>query len=263
MSDASAMSNYSLRDEIRDYWSQRAATFDTQVGHEIFSEEERRAWHALFLRHLGPGAGRRALDLASGTGVISHLLHDLGFDVTGLDWSEAMLQQARAKAAKRGCNIRFVMGDAERTLERPESYDVLVTRHLVWTLVDPKAAFHEWYNLLKPGGRLLIVDGDFVSDTLAKRVIRFIERLLPGAGGAPHAPNAMRETHERILSQVYFSQGARAEDVATLLRDAGFARITIDHDLKAIHRQQAKNLPWLKGFERATQHRYAVVAEKE
>lgn len=262
MADASVISNYSLRDEIREYWSIRAATFDTQVGHEIFSEEERQAWHALFLRHLGPGAGRKALDLASGTGVISHLLHDLGFDVTGLDWSEAMLNQARAKAAKRGANIRFVMGDAERTLEKPESYDVLVTRHLVWTLVDPKAAFREWHNLLKPGGKLLVVDGDFVSDTFAKRIIRLIERLLPGASGAPHAPNAMRETHERILSRVYFSKGARAEEVAALLREAGFAQTIIDGDLSAIHRQQAKNLPWLKSFERATQHRYAVVAHK-
>ena len=255
-------SNYTLRDEIRDYWSLRAPTFDEQVGHEIFSEAERQAWRDLFTRHLGPGNGRRALDLASGTGVISHLLHGLGFDVTGLDWSEPMLNQARAKAAKRGADIRFVMGDAERTLEKPGSYDVLVTRHLVWTLVDPKAAFREWHSLLKPGGRLLIVDGDFVSDTLVKRVIRFVEKMVPWVAGAPHAPNAMRETHERILSRVYFYKGARAQEVAALLREAGFAQAIIDRDLKPIHRAQAKNLPLLKGLERATQHRYAVLALK-
>ncbi|MBB3018995.1 ubiquinone/menaquinone biosynthesis C-methylase UbiE [Microvirga lupini] len=254
--------NYTLRDEIRDYWSARAATFDEQVGHEIFSEAERDAWRDLFLRHLGPGEGRRALDLASGTGVISHLLHGLGFSVTGLDWSEAMLNQARAKAARRGADIRFVMGDAERTLEQPGSYDVLVTRHLVWTLVDPKAAFREWHSLLKPGGRLLIVDGDFVSDTLIKRMIRLVEKLVPGLAGAPHAPNAMRETHERILRRVYFSKGARAQEVASLLRETGFAQVAIDRNLKPIHREQAKNLPFFKGLERATQHRYAVVAVK-
>ncbi|MBJ6124371.1 class I SAM-dependent methyltransferase [Microvirga splendida] len=254
--------NYTLRDEIRDYWSARAATFDEQVGHEIFSEGERQAWRDLFTRHLGPGEGRRALDLASGTGVISHLLHGLGFAVTGLDWSEAMLNQARAKAARRGADIRFVMGDAERTLEQPGSYDVLVTRHLVWTLVDPKAAFREWHSLLKPGGRLLVVDGDFVSDTLVRRMIRLVEKLVPGLAGAPHAPNAMRETHERILKRVYFSKGARAQDVAALLREAGFAHTIIDRNLKPIHREQARNLPLLKGIERATQHRYAVVAVK-
>src|SRR4051812_36943540 len=141
-------SNYTLRDEIRDYWSARAATFDQQVGHEIVSEAERQAWRELVLRHLGPGADRRALDLASGTGVISHLLDGLGFQVTGLDWSEAMLARARAKAEARGARIRFVMGDVERTFETPESYDVIVTRHLVWTLIDPKAALAEWHSLL-------------------------------------------------------------------------------------------------------------------
>jgi ubiquinone/menaquinone biosynthesis C-methylase UbiE len=256
------MSNYTLRDEIRDYWSLRAATFDEQVGHEIFSDAERQAWHALFLRHLGAGEGRRALDLASGTGVISHLLDGIGFDVTGLDWSDEMLKRARAKAAARGASIRFVMGDAERTLEKPGSYDVIVTRHLVWTLVDPPAAFREWHALLKPGGKLLVVDGDFVADTLVRRMIRLFERLSPKARANPHRPDAMRETHERILSRVYFSRGARSREVADLLRQAGFAEIVIDTDLKSIHRAQAKHLPLLKGVERATQHRYAIVAMK-
>lgn len=256
------MTNYSIRDEIRDYWSARAATFDEQVGHEIFSEEERHAWRELFLRHLGPGDGRRVLDLAAGTGVISHLLDGLGFDVTGLDWSEAMLSKARAKAKTRGAKIRFVIGDAENTLEAPESYDVIVTRHLVWTLVDPRAAFREWHSLLKPGGKVLLIDGDFVSNTLVKRVIHFIERLTGRTVANPHTPNTMRETHERILKQVHFSNGAKAKDVASLLREAGFADIEIDEDLSRIHREQVRNLPFFRALERQTQHRYAIVASK-
>lgn len=253
--------NYTLRDEIRDYWSARAATFDEQVGHEIFSEAERDAWHELFLRHLGPGDGRRALDLASGTGVVSHLLDGLGFAVTGLDWSEAMLERARAKAAARGRSIRFVMGDAERTFEQPESYDVIVTRHLVWTLVDPASAFREWHSLLKPGGRLLIVDGDFVSDTWVRRLIAAYEKLARRRF-AMHRPDAMRETHQRILSRVHFSKGARADDIASLLRNAGFGPVSVDHNLRRIHREQARHLPLLRGLERATQHRYAIAAAK-
>jgi ubiquinone/menaquinone biosynthesis C-methylase UbiE len=79
-------------------------------------------------------------------------MHDLGYTVIGLDWSEAMLAQARAKAARRQSGIRFLLGDAERTLEKRQSYDVLIARHLVWTLVDPRAAFVEWFSLLSPAG---------------------------------------------------------------------------------------------------------------
>jgi ubiquinone/menaquinone biosynthesis C-methylase UbiE len=253
--------NYTLRDEIRDYWSARAATFDQQVGHEIVSEGEREAWRALLTRHLGPGDGRRALDLAAGTGVVSHLLHGLGFDVTGLDWSDAMLERARAKAAARGAAIRFVLGDAERTLEAPESYDAIVTRHLVWTLVDPAAAFREWIRLLRPGGTVLVVDGDFVSPNLVRRLIGAFERL-SGRSLQGHAPDALKDSHRRILERVHFSNGARAGDVAALLRDAGFASVAIDRRLGRIRREQARHLPWLRALERTTQHRYAVVARK-
>jgi SAM-dependent methyltransferase len=169
-----------------------------------------------------------------------------------------MLAQARAKAERRGARIRFVMGDAERTLEAPGSYDVIVTRHLVWTLVDPRAAFREWLALLKPGGKLLVVDGDFVTDTLARRVIRTLERLL--ASSRPTDP--VRQAHERILSRVHFSKGARAGEVSDLLREAGFQDVVVDRDLRRIHRAQARHMPLFKSLERATQHRYAITATK-
>lgn len=254
--------NYTLRDEIRDYWSARAPTFDQQVGHEIFSDAEREAWRALFLRHLGTGAGRRALDLAAGTGVISHLLDGMGFEVTGLDWSDAMLERARAKAASRDARIRFMLGDAERTLEPADSYDVVVTRHLVWTLVDPPSAFREWLRLLRPGGALLVIDGDFVTSGWARRLIAMLDRL-SGSGLPAHRLDDMRATHARILSQVYFKHGARADEVAGLLRQAGFGSTTIDTDLGRIHRAQARHLPFLRALDRSTQHRYAILAVKD
>ncbi|MDI7864208.1 class I SAM-dependent methyltransferase [Rhizobiaceae bacterium n13] len=257
--------NFTLRDEIKAYWSARAATFDLSPGHEIFSEEERAAWHALIKRHLGPGDGRKALDLASGTGVISHLMDDLGYRVTGIDWSEAMLERARAKAASRGRAIRFQLGDAESTLEADDSYDVIVTRHLVWTLVDPLACFREWLRVLKPGGRLLIIDGDFVNTSLAERLVKRLAAVLERTGAAkaqaPHAPAAMADTHESILSRVHFSAGARVHAVCPMLADAGFSLVMTDTNLRQIHKAQANHFGFLKNLARGLQHRYAIVAQ--
>lgn len=267
MNETATLSNYDLREEIKDYWGKRAETFDTQPGHEIFSEDEKQAWHDLLIRHLGEAADRTALDLASGTGVVSHLLDDLGFRVTGMDWAEPMLERARAKAKQRARPIRFVMGDAERTLEPDEAYDVITNRHLVWTLVDPKAAFKEWHRILKPGGRLLIVDGDFVNPSPAARLVSALGRLAAAFGFARGAAQAgksaeMMETHRSILSRVYFSEGARAEAVMALLSEAGFSAVALDTNLRAINRSQAKNFGFLKSLERATQHRYAICARK-
>ncbi|WP_108658237.1 class I SAM-dependent methyltransferase [Acuticoccus kandeliae] len=256
-------SNFGIRDEIAAYWSARAATFDEQPGHEIFSEPERRAWHALIHRHLGDGAGRTALDLATGTGVIAHLLDDLGFRVTGLDWSEAMLDRAKAKAAARGRPIRFLHGDAEATMLPDAACEVIVTRHLVWTLVDPPAAFREWRRVLTPGGTLLIVDGDFVTPTVVARLATLLVRLKGAllrrpAAGAVKAE--MQRTHQDILSRLPFAHGARAGEIAALLKDAGFGDIVIDEDLGAIHRAQARHMHLSKGLERMLQHRYAIRA---
>ncbi|WP_137129117.1 class I SAM-dependent methyltransferase [Rhizobium sp. FY34] len=267
MQQLATQTNYNLRDEIKAYWSARAETFDSQPGHEIFSEDERAAWHALIARHLGAGEGRKALDLASGTGVVSHLLDDLGFSVTGMDWAEPMLERAREKAKARGRSIRFFMGDAENTLEPDAVYDVITNRHLVWTLVDPKTAFLEWYRVLKPGGRLLIVDGDFVNPSLVSRIANRLASLAQsfgiGAKRPHHGPAAnLTDTHRSILSRVYFSKGARAEAVMALLKEAGFSSVTVDTNMRAIHKAQKKNFGFLKGLERATQHRYAICAVK-
>ena len=255
--------NHTIKDEIRDYWSKRSETFDLSPGHEIFNDEERSGWHALFRRHLGDGDGRPVLDVASGTGVISLLLDDLGFEVTGLDFSEAMLSRARGKIKKRGVGVRFVLGDAERTLEPDGAYEAIVNRHLVWTLVNPQAAFGEWFRVLKPGGRLLIVDAD--TPVPRTRRAAFLRALAKMAGlfSPPEArPGVDRALHEKIVSQVYFSKGAEADRIVELLRAVGFENIVVDRDLKTIHRGQGRNMPLRQRLERASQDRFAISARK-
>ena len=256
MSDVGA--NYSIRDEIRDFWSERAATFDQSVGHEIFSEAERQGWHGLIRKHLGDGRGRAALDLASGTGVISHLMHDMGFAVTGADWSEAMMEQARAKSRQRGTSIRFILRDAENTHEPRNSYDVITNRHLVWTLVDAPAAFREWFDLLKPGGKLLIVDGNMGRKS-------WVTQLRLRFGGKPGHSNlspGMSERLQRIREQVHFSGEMPAEAVVAELLRAGFIDPKIDRRLGAIHWPQARRMPFWRALERLTQDRFAICVTK-
>lgn len=260
----SQVKNYSIRDEIREFWSERAATFDQSVGHEVFSEAERRGWHRLIRKHLGVGQQRPLLDLACGTAVISHLMHDMGFQVTGLDWSDAMLAQARAKAAKRGTDIRFITRDAENTGEPDNSYDAITNRHLVWTLVDVPAAFAEWHRVLKPGGRLLIVDGNMGKPSWVARLHGTVNKALglPQPTRGHNMDPALAERHRRIREQVYFNNGMPPAAVVDLLQKAGFVDIVVDRNLWDIHLAQASKMPFWRAAERLASERFAIRATK-
>ena len=98
---------------------------------------------------------------------------------------------------------------------------------------------------------------------MLKAATRFASRIGLARDAMHGAPNAdMAETHNRILSRVHFSGGAHADAVADLLKEAGFSKVTIDQDMRAIHKAQRKNFSFFKGLERGTQHRYAICAEK-
>lgn len=253
------MSNFSVREQIREYWSIRASNYDDGRGHGIEQFKERPAWLSLIEEHLGPGNGRRALDLATGTGEIAMLLHAAGFDVTGVDFAEPMLERARAKAKAAEAQIRFIMRDVENTHEPDGAYDVLMTRNLVWTLIDPAASFAEWRRLLRPGGRLLIIDADHVSKSWADRLHdTWISRF----GGKEHdhanlSPAQLAE-HRAIVDQVYFKEGAKADQVRQLLKAAGFTDVRVDVSMRRIREAQWFGGAWTGRLRAHVRHRFAI-----
>ena len=112
-------------------------------------------------------------------------------------------------------------------------------------------------------GRVLIVDGDFVTRGGRAKLYGFLARMIRAvAPGDDRMPAIDRERHNRILSEVHFAGGARAEAVADLLRKAGFTDVVIDRDLRAVRRGQGLAMPLHRRIERAAQDRYAISAMK-
>ncbi|MFD2264039.1 class I SAM-dependent methyltransferase [Lacibacterium aquatile] len=254
--------NFSVKDEIALYWDSRAEGFDASWGHGIHTEDERQAWLDLFTRHIGPLQGKRILELGSGTGIISSLLAGAGAEVTGVDLGEKMLAKARAKAADKGLPIQFIYGDAEDPMVPQGGFDAVVNRHLVWTLPNPSQALTSWRRLLKPGGRLLIIDGEWTDRRLLWRIRTKLAEKLAARMGQPPRPNIADagSPYAQISAHLPFrGEGAPAEAVMGLVAEAGFADVSRDA-MAAIVRAQRKaaDLPqWLRSF---NQRRYAVAA---
>lgn len=150
-----------LKDEIRRRWGKRARSYDNSPGHGVHSDMEKKAWQDILSQALDNRKELNVLDLGTGTGALALLLSDLGHTVTGIDLSKRMLKQAEEKARAWGLEVTFKEGDAEEPPFEPESFDALVSRHVLWTLPNPENAVKNWARLLKPGGNLAIIDGNF------------------------------------------------------------------------------------------------------
>jgi len=216
--------NYHLKESIRAYWSHRAKTFDLAFGHGIFSPEEFRAWQEPARATLGTSP-LRVLELACGTGEITKLILDLGHEVTALDFSEEMLTVARAKHPGNS-RVRFILADAENTMEPDQAYDAIVCRHLVWTLTEPEATFREWLRLLRPGGKLIVYDGDWAKPSPSGRFAAFLVAMIDRLSGAdPYYDGSLSACHAEIMQALPFADGLHFETLAKMLGDAGFDQI--------------------------------------
>jgi ubiquinone/menaquinone biosynthesis C-methylase UbiE len=148
-----------IKDRIRRYWDTQAVEYDS-ARHKEHSLKQKDHWRGLLREALGEEP-LDILDAGTGTGAIAHLLAEMGHRSTGIDLSLEMLEVAARDAQQEGFEIDYRVGDAERTEFADRSFDAVVSRHLLWTLPHPFEALREWKRLLKPGGILLILDGDW------------------------------------------------------------------------------------------------------
>ena len=140
-----------------DLWDREAPTFDEAADHGLADPDCREAWRSLLLEHLPPAPATVA-DLGCGTGTLALLLAEEGYTVDGVDFSSEMVRLARAKA---GHVATFHEADAASPPLEPATYEVVLSRHVLWAMPSPAAALDRWIALLRPGGRLLLVEGSW------------------------------------------------------------------------------------------------------
>ncbi|GLZ37228.1 methyltransferase domain-containing protein [Actinokineospora sp. NBRC 105648] len=144
--------------EIAAFWDAAADTFDVEADHGLRLPRVRDAWAAR-LRSWIPGSTRDVLDVGCGTGSLSLVLAAHGHRVVGVDLAPAMVERARRKLADAGLQARFEVGDAAALPPFDREFDVVLARHLLWTLPDPVAALRHWIGATRPGGVLVLVEG--------------------------------------------------------------------------------------------------------
>jgi SAM-dependent methyltransferase len=207
-----------VQQNITTFWSAVAPFYNSDPGNVPRRESpEDKAWTCAIERLL-PTPPADVLDIGTGTGFVALIASQLGHRAVGLDLSPAMLAEARMQADKRGLTAGFQIGDAVEPPLAEASQDAIVCRHLLWTLRQPQVAVANWFRLLRPNGRLVVIDGFWFAQSKPEEGFDLFER---------HYTDRTRASLPAMHWQ-------RAEPVADLLRTAGFSEVTMG-DLADVH----------------------------
>ena len=229
-----------VKEQVAAHWGRRAPGFDDGFGHSIRTPAERAAWDRIFDLVLNGSQPLDALDAGCGTGFLSFELAARGHRVTGVDFAPAMLAEARRKAMERAVAIRFEEADAEHLPFPAGSFDLAISRHVLWTLPHPEAAIDEWIRVLRPGGRLVVVDGQFN----------------PGFLVEPSQNARSSAEYAAIGERLPFLGGRPREEIEALFKAHGLVGVGSDPVPDLVEAQAQRMVD--EGGERQTRKRYVV-----
>jgi ubiquinone/menaquinone biosynthesis C-methylase UbiE len=141
-----------LTDKVRRSWAKQAPRYDKQIG--FF---ERRVFGRSHRPWACSRAGGDVLEVAIGTALnLPHYARDVA--LTGLDLSAEMLDIARDRARDLGREVELREGDAHDLPLADSSFDVVVCTYSLCNIPDPHLAVSEMRRVLRPAGKLILVD---------------------------------------------------------------------------------------------------------
>jgi demethylmenaquinone methyltransferase/2-methoxy-6-polyprenyl-1,4-benzoquinol methylase len=184
-------------------------------------------WRRALLDAIAPQPGMRILDVATGTGMVAFGLAGRGAEVVGLDQSDAMLAGARLRLERTpelADRLSFQLGEAEALPFADAEFDALSFTYLLRYVDDPAATMRELARVVKPGGRIGMVEFGVPGDPALRGLWRVHTRVgLPLLGRA-----VSREWYDvgRFLGPNIEQFHVAQADIPALWREAGIADAT-------------------------------------
>jgi ubiquinone/menaquinone biosynthesis C-methylase UbiE len=158
------------------YWDKKSRNYDKEMkffDRHLFGDS--RTWAC------GQATGK-VLEVAVGTG-LNLDAYPRDITLTGIDWSDAMLDIARNRATELGRTATLQQADAHQLPFDDASFDTVVCTFGLCAIPDHTQAISEMTRVLRPGGRLILVDHIESSSRVARGVQRLLEVFTVPLGG--------------------------------------------------------------------------------
>ena len=192
------------------------------VMNDAMSMGIHRVWKDAMMDWLAPRAGQRLLDVAGGTGDISFRFLDRAGTghATVLDLTEPMLIEGRkrAEAAKMADSLDWIVGDAMALPFADSTFDVYTISFGIRNVTRPQEALSEAFRVLKPGGRLMVLEFSQIPNELMQKVYDLYSfNIIPRMG---HMIAGDRDSYQYLVESI--RKFPDQETFLGMIRDAGF-----------------------------------------
>lgn len=167
--DPSGFSIVSKKDDtvarMMAYWDRRARGYNLLTRLQLHDTKH----YEHIIEALVP-LGRKAsvCDMGTACGFMALVAARMGHSVVGIDCLPKMIYYARKNADELGIKADFRVGNVSNLKFPKGSFDLIIAKSTIWCLDDPVSTLRHWMALLKPGGHLLIIDGNYYLDNFEK-----------------------------------------------------------------------------------------------
>lgn len=235
-----------MKDEIIKMWNEGSDGYNKYAKKSLSIRSETISWQQLFSEKIGK-ENQKILDVGTGPGIIAIQLAELGHDVTGVDLSEEMLKNAEKNSRNAGLKIEFKKGDAEELPFEDNTFDIVVSRFVLWNLPNPEKALREWSRVLKKGGKIIYVDIDDNEHPRSYRPIkwRIWHRISQVLILLTEHSNPFKRRHRdgKIYENLWSTESIRPKTDIEMLNRIGLVNISVTEKLK---QKTLKGVQYLK-----------------
>ncbi|WP_165023231.1 class I SAM-dependent methyltransferase [Dysgonomonas sp. ZJ279] len=200
--------------EIAKYWDKQS-TIWREEKQEAWTLPETTYWLEYF-KTLRPNLpGNRVLEVGTASGYFANILHLAGYEVTAVDLSNNMIEEAKNVSNELGSPIDYHVMDAQDLQFTSNQFDLVFTRLMTWTTPDVEKFYAESFKVLRAGGMFLNFDGDFGNLCFSQE-------------GHERYPAGIMEQANVIKSKLDISKHSRPQRDVELLTKVGFEGIMVD-----------------------------------
>ena len=206
---------------VRGVFDSVASKYD--VMNDLMSGGMHRAWKAYTVMVANLREGSKVLDIAGGTGDLSLAFSKkvgASGEVVHTDINEAMLRVGRSRLIDKGVLLPTLVCDAEQLPFPDAHFDVVSVAFGLRNMTHKDAALREMCRVLKPGGRLLVLEFSRVAKPLTKAYDWYSFKVLPTLGKLVAGDDA---------SYRYLAESIRMhpsqDELKTLMKQCGFGHV--------------------------------------